>query len=63
MLVVTFHNDSTGTEDLGNYDVKVSITVNSYTLKTLWVGRIEGHPRNEGWQGLIKRLSQESEGK
>jgi hypothetical protein len=50
MLIVTFHNDSTGepTSKIGNYDVQV--TVNGY--KMLYTGRLEGHPRGD-WRDLI----------
>ena len=52
MLIVTLHNDGTGTRDIGNYNVEVHI---NQTL--LWDGRIEGHDRKEGWQKLVKLLA------
>ena len=52
MLIVTFHNDSTGTVETGNYNVEVHV---NQTL--LWDGRIEGHKRKEGWQKLVQLLA------
>jgi len=52
MLIVTFHNDSTGDVLEGNYDVKVYVNRNE-----IWSGRVEGHDRLTGWEGLLKRLA------
>ena len=56
MLLVTFHNDGTGSEVWGNYNVVVYLN-----QKTLWTGRIEGHHRAEGWQELVNRLVRKPE--
>jgi len=54
MLILTFHNDSSGTFDIGNYDYKV------YLNETpIAEGRVEDHKRSKGWQGLIKKLAKE----
>jgi hypothetical protein len=53
MLIITFHNDGTGNKTVGNYDVKVYIN-----REELWAGRIEGHERKNGWQGLVRRLAE-----
>jgi len=52
MLLVVFHNDGTGNEIDGNYDVDVYIN-----KEKIWTGRIENHNRLTGWQGLVKCLS------
>ena len=51
MLFITFHNDGTGDEDTGNYDVVVS--VNGLELAR---ERIEGHRRADGWRELVRCL-------
>jgi len=51
MLTVTFHNDGTGNEAIGNYDVTVA--VNDAIIYTC---RIEGHERRRGWTELVDRL-------
>jgi len=56
MLIVSFHNDSTGDEVTGNYDVSVHINFDQ-----LWSGRIEGHDRRDGWQGLVRLLAKQTE--
>ena len=48
-LTIVFHNDSTGNEDVGNYNVYV--LVNEHPIA---IGRVEGHPRAEGWETLAK---------
>lgn len=48
MLRVQFINDGTGTKEVGNYDYKVFVN-----LKKIAEGRIEGHSRADGWQGLV----------
>ena len=52
MLTVTFHNDGTGNEDIGNYDVTVAV---NDTI--IWTGRVEGHYRPYGWVELVDRLA------
>jgi hypothetical protein len=47
MLIATFHNDNTGDEQIGNYDVEVFIN-----YRKLYRGRIEGHERKD-WRDLI----------
>ena len=54
MLVVTFHNDGTGTLETGNYDVKV--IVNGVVVDQC---RIEGHRRADGWRELVARLGRQ----
>ena len=54
MLIITFHNDSSGTFDEGNYDY--TVYVNHDVIAT---GRVENHKRSKGWQGLIKKLAKE----
>jgi len=51
MLTVTFHNDGTGDEDIGNYDVTVAVND-----EIIWTGRVEGHYRPWGWVDLLDRL-------
>jgi hypothetical protein len=47
MLIIQFHNDNTGDEQIGNYDV--STYINS---ERVWFGRIKGHERKD-WRDLI----------
>ena len=54
MLLITFTNDTTGSEKVGNYDVAVYLN-----NTVIWRGRVEGHERGEGWQGLVEQLSRE----
>lgn len=51
MLIVYVHNDGTGTEKVGNYDVTVKINT-----RTLWKGRVEGYQRKCGWKQLLKHI-------
>jgi hypothetical protein len=51
MLLITFHNDSTGTTEIGNYDV---VTKVNYT--TIWTGRLEEVPRGD-WRDMIIELA------
>lgn len=54
MLAVIFVNDSTGDMDNGNYNYRVMVNKD-----VIAVGRVEGHNRNTGWQGLIKKLAKQ----
>jgi len=54
MLIITFHNDSTGNDEIGNYNVEVCINT-----RILWRTRIENHNRKKGWQELINTLNKE----
>jgi hypothetical protein len=47
MFIVTFHNDNTGDEQIGNYDVKCFIN-----YKEIYLGRVEGHERKD-WSDLV----------
>jgi len=49
MLVITFHNDSTGVNLQGNYNVKVYVND-----KVIYSGRVEGHDRRKGWPNLVR---------
>ncbi len=51
MLWIKIQNDGTGTEKIGNYDYQVGLTD-----RILEEGRVEWHPRIEGWRGLVRRL-------
>ncbi len=51
MLILTVHNDRTGTEDVGNYDYNVYI--NKHIIAS---GRIEGFKRKYGWKQLIGEI-------
>ena len=59
MLLVTVHNDGTGTEDSANYDVKVLVTVTPKQLKVIGLARVEGHRRGDGWKALLRRVIEE----
>jgi len=52
-LIVVFHNDSTGTDDVGNYNV--SVYVNQRLIDT---ARVEGHKRKDDWRKLIVKLAE-----
>jgi hypothetical protein len=49
MLILTFHNDSTGVTIQGNYNVKVYVNE-----KVIYEGRVEGHDRRKGWVNLVR---------
>ena len=51
MLTVSFHNDGTGNEGIGNYDVTVAVND-----EIIWTGRVEGHHRGYGWVELLDNL-------
>jgi len=55
MLIVTLHNDSTGDEQIGNYNCRVFI---NRTL--LYEGRVEGHLRHD-WRDLIIQWAKQLE--
>ena len=48
MLTLTIHNDGTGNERVGNYDVTVKSNND-----VLWKGRVNGHDRSHGWLALL----------
>ena len=52
VLIITIHNDGTGTEEVGNYDYKVII--NDKVIKE---GKIEGHYREDGWRDLVMQVA------
>lgn len=47
-LIVVFHNDSTGGQEIGNYNIKVYINETC-----IYTDRFEGHKRKRGWQKLV----------
>jgi hypothetical protein len=51
MLIITFHNDGSGTEEIANYDVKVF--VNRQEIAKV---RINGHRRADGWEELVRQF-------
>ncbi len=51
MLVITFHNDGTGTDEIGNYNIVIFLN-----RTPIWEGRVEGHDRRKGWKALLKDL-------
>ena len=51
VLILTFHNDGTGTEKVASYDYVVQI--NDRTLER---GRLENHRRKLGWKALVRRV-------
>lgn len=55
MLIITLHNDGTGDQLKGNYNYTVYINE-----QILDKGRIEGHARPSGWQGLVNRLAEKA---
>jgi hypothetical protein len=56
MLVITLHNDCTGSEAVGHYDYRVYVNT-----ELIAMGRVEKHKRKSGWQGLIRQLANELE--
>ncbi len=56
MLVVTFHNDGTGSAAVGNYDVVVFLN-----RTPIWEGKVRGHDRRKGWRALLKNLLNQEE--
>lgn len=59
-LILVFHNDSTGTDDAANYNVRVMMG-NGTKERTHDIagGRVEGHNRADGWQALVQRFLDE----
>lgn len=51
MLTITFQNDGTGNQQIGNYDVRVELNGTVYDE-----ARVEGHERERGWRGLLGEL-------
>jgi len=55
MLTIRFHNDGTGNEVVGHYNVTVSIN-----RRAIYDGRVEGHNRTKGWRQLLIDLVKQS---
>jgi len=55
VLIIKIQNDSTGTEEVGNY--KYLVMVNDVVIE---LGDIKGHKRKEGWQKLVAMMLKES---
>ena len=51
MLIITLHNDGTGDTKTGNYNYEVFINT-----RRIAKGRVEGHDRSLGWEGLVSAL-------
>ncbi len=51
MLTLYIFNDTTGNEDIGNYNYLV--TVNSNMIAS---GHIDGHYRKNGWKELVNKI-------
>ena len=47
-LILVFHNDSTGSDNTGNYDVQVYIN-----QQLIEQGRVEQYSRSHGWAELV----------
>lgn len=58
MLIITFHNDGTGTEEIDNYNVGVYVN-----RGRIGQARIEGHRRSDGWEELIRQFVKVLDGK
>ena len=56
MLVITIHNDGTGTDEASNYNCKIMVTPTVATLRTIAESRVEGHRRADGWERLVTRM-------
>ena len=54
MLVINIHNDSTGTDEIGNYNYTVKIN-----YEIISSGRIEGHERLHGWEALVIEMAKQ----
>jgi hypothetical protein len=59
VVIITLKNDGTGDppEVVGNYDYEVFIN-----LTRIASGRVEGHLREDGWEGLVKKFGRELKG-
>jgi hypothetical protein len=61
MLAIKFLNDQTGNLKKANYkyEVVVTVTDDDGKLKVIKIdeGEIKGHFRDSGYQGLVKKLS------
>ena len=58
MLIIKFHNDGTGGEQMGNYDVVARVN-----YETIYTGRVEGHHRELGWLSLVRRWIEQEKDK
>lgn len=54
MLILLMHNDSTGTDAIGNYDWDLRINTT-----TLAHGRVEGFRRTQGAAKLVAKVSRQ----
>lgn len=58
MLIITAHN-ITGTKEDGtsDYNIEVKVTETPTKLRTVATFQITGHIRSDGWQPLVRRIS------
>lgn len=56
MLIIRLHNDGTGSDESANYNAEVRVN-----LDTIWLGRVEGHNRADGWPTLLRLLADATE--
>lgn len=54
MLTIKIVNDETGTNEIGNYDYVVKVN-----FREIARGKVHGHNRVNGWQELIKIISEQ----
>lgn len=52
-LIIVFHNDGTGTDDVGNYNVTVYVN-----QRVIDITRVEGHERKDNWRKLVRKLTE-----
>jgi hypothetical protein len=56
-LILVFVNDTTGPDNAANYNVRVLIGDGTEDRsRTIAIGRVEGHPRADGWAALVQRF-------
>jgi hypothetical protein len=55
MLIITCHNDGTGTEEWGNYDCEVRVNE-----RVIAKARVEKHYRPSSWRILVARIAAEA---
>ena len=56
-LILAFINDGKGTEESSDYDIQVMVGDGTEAGTVgIYKGRVEGHPRADGWIELVERF-------
>ena len=55
MLIVTLHNDGTGSDSSSDYTIQVHVN-----QRCIWRGQVHGHNRQDGWPKLLSMLAEKA---